>query len=208
MKKLSKCELRKKTMVNRLLVIIFCLFVFTENAQSQDSGNHTNNNNFVKPENDLSKEKLEETDLIQYQKRAIQKVQEYYQYLEAMANVQHIDAVRDKALQMAEQEFEEGAQIATNQTMVKIHDYLTQCRAGSTYKSLIKTEVSQKLSFQSEGSYETKIKVIYANQNSKKPIKNPKEFTEEVKVVLKKKVKMFGSTKKVIWEFYLGNIEG
>lgn len=207
MKKLVGCELPRRKMMNKLLTILMCFAVYTGIAQSQDAGNYTGNNKFDKPEHDLSKEILTRDDLIQYQKRAIQKVEEFYQYLEAIANAEHKDAVRDKAVQMAERQFEETAEVVSAGSKQKIHDYLTACRAKNRFKVATELKMNDGFLLSLTRGYYGKVTVTYVLKNSKKPKMKSKTYSEEITVTLKKKVKNFGTIKRAVWEVYLGEIQ-
>ena len=146
-------------------------------------------------------------DLIQYQKRAIQKVEEFYQYLEAMADVQHKAAVRDKAVQMAEHQFGSSAEVIKVGSKQNIHDYLTDCRSKNRYKAATQIKMKDGLFLSISGEYHGKVIVSYVLKNSKKPKMTSKTYTEEITVTLVKKVKNFGTIKRTIWEVYLGSIQ-
>ncbi|MEX1001808.1 MAG: hypothetical protein WDZ35_06810 [Crocinitomicaceae bacterium] len=164
------------------------------------------NGNFNKPEWDLSKDALDQKDLEAYQRRASEKVKEYYQQLEIMANEEHKSAVRDKAMEMAVKEFEAGSQIYLNGKAEKITDYLKEYRKGTTYKTLNSIEVLQGFVPSEEGFYLCKFKVKYSLLNSKNKDAVSTEKSEVISVKLLRKEKNFGSTKKLIWELYLSEI--
>ena len=200
--KLFKCELHRK-MRTKLFIAGLLMMVFG-NVHAQ-SAQH---NPYDKPEHDLSKNKLSSTDVRAYQKRAIQKVEEFYQYLEAMADTKHKNEVRDKALDMAKRQFGESAQIKIGNEEEPINNYLERCRDGNTYKSIDTMKVIQPLVLTPNGFYEGKIEVRYKEQNSKmRPNKNLKIQMEVVSVILKRRKKKFGNTSRIIWELYLNEVE-
>lgn len=202
MEQLVKCVLRKK-MLNSLLIAAFLVFASQQSVQAQSSG-HT----FDKPAYDLSKEKLEKLDLIAFQNRAVEKVDELFQYLEVMADNEHNDAVRDRAMQIAVKQFSTSAQIYSGSKGQAILEYLKKCRNGTAYKSVESLSVSKPFEFKSDGHYEGKILVQFINYNSKTKIKSSKVKEEELTVFLIRKEKVFGSAKQFVWELSLDRIDG
>lgn len=204
MEKLVKCELLKK-MISRVIIALFIIFASIESVQAQNI-QHTQNT-FEKPASDLSKDKLDEKDLEAFQNRAIQKVDELFQYLEVMADHANKDAVRDRAFQIAEKQFNESAQFYTGSKGQAIHEYLKKCRNSTAYKSLESITVSKPFAIKSEGHFEGKIQARYKDQDSKTNVKGSKIKEEEITVFLIKKEKTFGSEKRFVWELSLQKIE-
>jgi hypothetical protein len=116
--------------MSRAMIIILSFVVSFNTSLAQSSNNQGGNNQFIKPENDLSKDKLNQEDLVYHEQRAIQKVEEFYGYLNAMANHENKDAVRDRAMQIAERQFDKNALIHFLEKSQSIHDYLLECRNG------------------------------------------------------------------------------
>lgn len=181
-----------------MLLLVFLL----GNVQAQSAGT----NPYHKPQSDLSKSKLSSSDVLAYQKRAVQKVEEFYQYLKAMADTKHKDEVRDKALQMAKRQFDPEARIKVGEKESSLIEYLEQCRKGSSYKVVDTMYIIQPLVLTEKGRYEGKIEVKYHDQDAKKSIKNTSVKTEEVSLVLKRRKKKFGDVSRLIWELYLNDL--
>ncbi len=204
MEKLLKCELLKK-MISRVIIAVFIVFASNQGVQAQNAQH--NPNTFDKPASDLSKKKLDKEGVEAFQNRAIQKVHELFQYLEVMADHETNEPVRDRALQIAEKQFSESAQIYSGSISQKIHEYLKKCRNGTTYKSVESISVSKAFVFKSDGHYEGRIHVQYKEQDSKTNVKSSKLKEEEITVFLIRKEKVFGDTKRFVWELSLGKIE-
>ena len=192
--------------VNKLLTLVIILLGWSVNGHAQSANPNQNANNFDKPETDLSKTKLEAADLFAYENRAIQKVEEFYQYLEVMANDELKDAVRDKAAQIVEKEFDSKARIISSASNRSLHEHLVQCRGNSNYKFVTELKWSQKLVLMPDSGYRGTIKVIYVNKDLEVPNKTSKQSAEEVTVILLRKKKKFGTVEKVVWELILGDI--
>jgi hypothetical protein len=192
--------------MSRAMIIILSFVVSFNTSLAQSSNNQGGNNQFIKPENDLSKDKLNQEDLVYHEQRAIQKVEEFYGYLNAMANHENKDAVRDRAMQIAERQFDKNALIHFLEKSQSIHDYLLECRNGFNYKEIDTLFISNSLVELSNGSFEGKVLVKFHLQNSKVSLKKGKVTTETVRIILKKREKNFGDTKKIVWELTLAEI--
>ncbi|MFT5860957.1 MAG: hypothetical protein ACI865_003073 [Flavobacteriaceae bacterium] len=201
MEKLVKCVLPKK-MSCRFIIAVLIIFASAATTQAQ-SIQHT----FEKPASDLSKEKLTKTDLVAFQNRAVEKVDELFQYLKVMADHKTNAAVRDRALTIAEKQFSESAQIRSDSFGQPIEAYLKLCRNSTDYKAVESLSVSKPFTYKFDGHFEGEIHVNYKRQDSKKEIKSPKLREEEITIFLIRKEKSFGTTKQFVWELSLGNIE-
>lgn len=204
MERSAKCELPRKIKVICQLALLLAFFALSINVSAQSSMSNTG---FEKPVADLSKDELDQKDLEAYQNRALQKVEEYFQYLEAMADSQHEDAVRDKALEMALRQFEDEATIRSADTTRSIHSYLVGCRNSTQFKSPERIDIDQALTGQPEGHYLGKIQVLYSQRDSRKKGKDSGTSHEAITVILKKSKKDFGDAQLHVWEIYLSNIE-
>ena len=202
MEKLVKCELPKK-MISKIIVATFIVFASVQNVQAQQSMENT----FDKPASDLSKKKLESKDVEAFQERALQKVDELFQYYGVMSNHENNDAVRDRALQIAEKQFTKSAKIYTGSKGEAIHEYLKKCRNSTSYKSVESLSMSKPFVYKFDGHYEGKVSVKYKDQDSKKNVKSAKLKSEEITIFLIRKEKTFGNTTRSVWELSLGKIQ-
>jgi hypothetical protein len=200
MRKFIKCELPRKIRVGVGLLLI--LFGGTISFAQSAGGN------FNKPESDLVKKQLKYNDLVAFQKRAVQKVQEHYQYLSVMAGIEHQSAVRDKAVEMAKKQFEKEALIWFNDKSESVDYYLDQCRKGTEYKEVDSLVVIHPFSELTDGEYRSSIWVQYVIRDSKAngKEKKQKKSSEQFSISLKRNEKVFGSNKKYVWELYLSSI--
>ncbi|MFT6245516.1 MAG: hypothetical protein ACJA0U_002543 [Salibacteraceae bacterium] len=205
MEKLVKCVLRKK-ILNSGLIAAFIVFAGIQSVEAQSINN--NPNTFEKPASDLSKKKLNLVDLKAFEDRAVQKVDELFQYLEVMADHAHNDAVRDRAMEVAEKQFSSSAKIYSGSKGQAILEYLKKCRKGTTYKSVESLSVSKPFVFKPDGQYEGKVLVRYKKQDSKTDVKSSKVNEEEINVFLIRQEKMFGDSKQFVWGLSLDRIDG
>jgi hypothetical protein len=205
MEKLIKCVLRKK-MINRTLIVAFIVFAGFQNVQAQSI--QQDPNTFQKPASDLSKKKLNLIDLKAFEGRAVQKVDELFQYLEVMADHENNEAVRDRALEIAKKQFAKTAQIYTGSKGQAIDDFLKKCRNSTSFKSIESLEVSKSFAFISDGRYEGKLLVRYRKQDSKTDAKSSMVSEEEITVFLIRQEKMFGDSKQFVWGLSLDRIDG
>jgi hypothetical protein len=205
MEKLIKCVLRKK-MINRTLIVAFIVFAGFQNVQAQSI--RQDPNTFQKPASDLSKKKLNLIDLKAFEGRAVQKVDELFQYFEVMADHENNEAVRDRALEIAKKQFTKTAHIYTGSKGEALDAFLKKCRNSTSFKSLVSLEVRTSFTFISDGRYEGKLFVRYRNQDSKTDAKSSKVSEEEITVFLIRQEKMFGDSKQFVWGLSLDRIDG
>ena len=191
-------------MRNKLAVLLLLLFATGGILMGQSAMPDP----FSKPEYDLRKTTLKKRDLVAYQKRANEKVEEFFQYMEIMADNDHNDAVRDRAQQIAEKQFDPSAKILSGNKVESVKEYVARYRQSTQYKSLDVLEVTQPLSPNNSGNFKGKVRVEYSLMDSKKELPNPETGSEEFTIFLMRQEKSFGSSRQVVWELYLGGITG
>lgn len=141
----------------------------------------------------LSSESLEA-----FEKRALEKVEEFYQYLSVVLNKQYDAKIRVQARKQALELFSDKT---TRIYGMEVGKFLDSCLAG---KLISPSEVSnkkleKKFGESADWGFSYSAQVSFATL--------PDKSRRSAVIILKKTEKQFGSGSKVIWNVFLGEIK-
>lgn len=184
-----------------LPIFFFLLFGNFSNAQSSQ-GRNQKMLPMIELENRFEKNLLNENDLKVFEERAIQKVQDFLDYLQIIGNPEFDLALRKEAIkQVKALFFNESSEIQDffSSDKIEINSFLNQVLNAEIKIQSLPTNIIS-ADFESNGNYYFSTFNIF-HKPADGQIKENK-----IEIVLLKKPKKFGSETKFVWEILLNKV--
>ena len=193
-------------------LIMFCLSVMSLRGQSIGHEPHSNNY-YYKIQEDFKMQRVDAGRLPAFEKRAMQKVKDMFNYLEIISNKSYDTTLREEALKACQGLFIANAKAKTNlltrknQEQYEVSNFLKELLKAKTSQlglklSNIKTE--KKFEFDEDLSLYKAVLAVHV-ETSWETSKAIVQQDYLIEVQLKKIVKKFGSKTEEIWEIALAD---
>jgi hypothetical protein len=175
-------------------------------------------NNFEELQNTMTNQVQTDYNLVGFEGRAIQKTEEFADYLEVISNKEYDLALRKHTAGLALKLFYDQSVIIANTDkqisnlkVIKLEDYVDNYLNSEYTKITVEISdfsYSEKLRSRESNDYFGKLKFTQKNSYyTNDELKNESSELKEVEIILIRTSKDFGKNRKDVWSVFLGEIK-
>ncbi len=199
--------------LNMKITLLVAIFAISVNVSSQSVG--VDNNNDL--ESTFTAKNLSNYKLRGFETRAVQKLEDFGDYLELISNKEFDLGLRKQAIKMLENLFiDKNALLVnpenelTDKNQIEIREYaqsVLECDFSRLEISITKIKLSKPLEFIKKGNYSGELSFTQSSKfyKSSKVLKRSLR-NRKARIVVVKTSKKFGNEKEFVWNVLLVNI--